>query len=157
MEDTSAWENRRILVPYGIINYKSFFSMVFLTVCDARYCFTLVDVGGYGSNNDSGVLINFKTSKLVLVAIALHNYLRQRDNASYTVSAFIDYENGDGEIIPGQWRNNVDDNTFQNIPEAWSSKYTNNAIIIREELGHHLFTNGSVPGQMDYIRRTGQE
>ena len=92
--------------------------MVFLTVCDARYCFTLVDVGGYGDNNDSGVSKNFKISKLVLVATALRNYLRQTNNASYTASGFIDYKNGDGEIIPGQWRNNVDDNTFQNIPEA---------------------------------------
>ena len=37
-------------------NYKGFFSMVLLTACDARYCFTLVDIGQYGSNNDSGVL-----------------------------------------------------------------------------------------------------
>ena len=26
-----------------------------------------------------------------------------------------------------------------------------------EELAHHLFTNGSVPWQMDYIRQTGQK
>ena len=36
-------------------NYKDFFSLVLLAVCDARYTFTLVDVG---SNNDSGVLKN---------------------------------------------------------------------------------------------------
>ena len=37
-------------------NYKSFFSLFLLAVCDARYNLTLVDVGQYGSNNDSGVL-----------------------------------------------------------------------------------------------------
>ena len=39
-------------------NYKGFFSFVLLTIRDARYCFTLFDVGHYGSNNDGGVLAN---------------------------------------------------------------------------------------------------
>ena len=37
-------------------NYKGFFSIVLMTVCDARYCFTLVNVDDFGSNNDSGIL-----------------------------------------------------------------------------------------------------
>ena len=39
-------------------DYKGFFSLVLLAICDANYCFTLFDVGQYGSNNDSGVLIH---------------------------------------------------------------------------------------------------
>ena len=37
-------------------NYKGFFSQVLLAVCDAKYNFTLIDVGQYGSTNDSAVL-----------------------------------------------------------------------------------------------------
>ena len=37
--------------------------MVLVAICDARYCFSFVDVGEYGSNNDSGVLNNSKMGK----------------------------------------------------------------------------------------------
>ena len=38
-------------------NYKGFFSIVLLAICDSKHCFTLFDLGQYGSNNDSGVLL----------------------------------------------------------------------------------------------------
>ena len=34
------------------------FSIFLLAICDAHYNFTIFDVGQYGSNNDSGVLLN---------------------------------------------------------------------------------------------------
>ena len=43
-------------------NCKGTFSIVLLAVCDAKYDFTLVDVGQYGSNNNSGVLAQLKIS-----------------------------------------------------------------------------------------------
>jgi len=39
-------------------NYKHFFSMVLLAVCDSIYCFTTVDIGDYGKNNDSSIFKN---------------------------------------------------------------------------------------------------
>lgn len=47
-------------------NYKGFFSIVLLAViCDSRYCFTLFDLGKYGSNNDSGILGNSEMGDLI--------------------------------------------------------------------------------------------
>ena len=37
-------------------NYKSYFSVVLLAVASADYRFVMVDVGAYGSSNDSGAL-----------------------------------------------------------------------------------------------------
>ena len=39
--------------------YKGWFSIALLAVCDAHYIFTLVDIGLYGSSNDSSILSHF--------------------------------------------------------------------------------------------------
>ena len=39
-------------------NNKGFISIVLLAVCGTRYNFTLIDVGQFGSNNDSVCYIN---------------------------------------------------------------------------------------------------
>ena len=39
-------------------NYKGFYSIVLLAICEDNYCFMLFDLGQYGSNNDCGVVAN---------------------------------------------------------------------------------------------------
>ena len=57
----------RIQCPaeYGTLfhNYKGYFSIVLLAVCDASYCFTMLDIRQYGSSTDSGVLARSEIGK----------------------------------------------------------------------------------------------
>jgi len=61
----TALEHIRMIQPQNsgslYYNYKHFFSLVLLALCDANYCFTWVDIGAYGKSSDSGI---FKESIL---------------------------------------------------------------------------------------------
>ena len=46
-------------------NYKGFYSIILLAICDSNYCFTLFDLGHYGSNNDSEILAKFKMGEII--------------------------------------------------------------------------------------------
>ena len=51
-----------------------------------------------------------RVEKYILAMIALHNYLRQTDNAFYTPAGFVDSVDSTGELVEGNWRNLIDNN-----------------------------------------------
>ena len=97
--------------------------------------------------------------KFVLACLALHNYLRLTDNAHYTPAGFIDSEDRDGNFIPGEWRSQNGNTSawgnFQNINPVRGSRPRVDALNVRNQLKDYLNSDeGSVPWQLDYIRRT---
>ena len=46
-------------------NYKCFYSIVLLAICDCNYCFTSFDLGQYESNNDSCIFANSKMKEII--------------------------------------------------------------------------------------------
>ena len=59
-----AIDGKHVMIQYPVnsgslfYNYKSYFSIILLAVASADYRFVMVDIGAYGSSNDSGVLNN---------------------------------------------------------------------------------------------------
>ena len=97
------------------------------------------------------------TENYTVACLALHNYLRQTNNAVYTPVGSVDSESRDGSIREGEWRSmrGDDENAFKSINPVRGSRYTKDALKVRETLTKYVNSeNGSVPWQFDYIRRT---
>ena len=45
-------------------NYKGFFSIVLMALCNTNYCFILFYLRQYGFNNDNGILANSEMGKM---------------------------------------------------------------------------------------------
>jgi hypothetical protein len=89
-----------------------------------------------------------KATKVVLAAIYLYNYIRKNTSANNISPELFDREL-DGVLIPGQWRNEINEVTFAPIA-AIPRRSSNNAKEIRLHLAEHFITNGSIPFQNYY-------
>ena len=95
---------------------------------------------------------------MVLACIALHNYLRQTDPKIRPFWFFIDIEDSTGTIKKCLWREEANNGTFQDIGITRPRKHKSSASNTTEALAKYFVSEeGSLPWQLDYIRRTGNE
>ena len=87
--------------------------------------------------------------------LALHNYLRLTDNATYTPKGFIDSEDSTGNVTVGKWRKNADANGLVNLPNVRDSRYSKDALSMRDALKAYVNSRlNKVDWQLDHAIRT---
>ena len=84
---------------------------------------------------------------IVLAALVLHNFLRKSSSKSvYCPIGLIDSEDGNGNIVPGTWREK------QMIPlqvPSTGHNSTTNAKRVREAFKDYFMSEGAVEWQSD--------
>lgn len=82
--------------------------------------------------------------------VVLHNLIMsdQYSSANYCPPDYVDKEDGNGDIIPGQWRSDPE-NLNRNTKRMGSNMYKKNAETIRENLTLYFCSEGAVPFQWD--------
>ena len=95
----------------------------------------------------------------VLACIALHNYLRLTNNAVYTPIGFIDCENPDGTVKPGNWRTEriATNGGIHDLRPRHGGRAAVECIEMRDDIKDYLNSEeGSVEWQLRYVRRTSE-
>ena len=88
----------------------------------------------------------------VLATLALHNYLRLTDNATYTPKGFVDSEDSTGNVTVGKWHKNADANGLVNLLNVRGSKYSEDALSMKDALKPYVNSPlGKVDWQTDWM------
>lgn len=97
---------------------------------------------------------------VVKACVVLHNYLKSTDaidhaEPRYVPEHYVDYENENGELIPGQWRNNADhEYTLEPLEPMGPMEQTPRmAYAVREKFKNYYLSEGSIPWQNDALLR----
>ena len=92
--------------------------------------------------------------KIVMASMALHNYLRMTDNASYCPNGYIDSEGSDGTVIPGFWRSESDSTGISSIPLVRGCRNREAPMAMRDGLKDYVnSTDGSLDWQLERVTR----
>ena len=83
---------------------------------------------------------------IVHATLALHNYLLCKCPNVYTPLGSFDGQNGEGDIVDGDWRKTTEQCIFQNIT-IHGSNYPRNAAAVRDSLCEYVNGPGQVPWQ----------
>lgn len=89
------------------------------------------------------------TINIIKSTVCLHNFIKINDDKSqYITPGYVDYENRNGEIIYGTWRNEIESqNALGEISRTGSNTFTRNAGQIRDEFSCYFNEEGAIPWQ----------
>lgn len=94
---------------------------------------------------------------IIKATTCLHNFIKhhQTDANLYCSKRYVDQE-VEGAIIPGHWRQDVPENTAlgRSVLRFGNRGYSKEAFNFRDYMKTYLNGLGSVPWQIDHVRRT---
>eukprot|EP00794_Sanderia_malayensis_P011517 gene11517-biopygen9187 len=93
-----------------------------------------------------------KAVDVTLATIVLHNFLRNKSKDTYTGNGVLDEEGVDGDVVPGDWREDPDNLTFlQALPATKNKRASLSATQVREALADHFYGPGQIPWQWQLL------
>ena len=94
-----------------------------------------------------------KIENIIKACVCLHNYLRLTDGAHYLPSGFVDCQSNSGEIVPGDWRNEIGEgSSFESLSRSRSNRYPDDVAQIRNNFKNYFNSpEGWLSWQVDYV------